>query len=75
MHSAFALCITVDNDVEVIPIINKVDLPSCDIEATKKEIESVLGFDCTDIPCISAKTGEHVEDVLEAIAAYIKELF
>ena len=59
--------LALDNDVEVIPIINKVDLPSCDIDATKKEIESILGFDCSDIPCISAKTGQGVDDVLEAI--------
>ena len=59
--------LALDNDVEVIPVINKVDLASCDIENTKKEIESILGFDCSDVPCISAKTGLNVEDVLEAI--------
>ena len=59
--------LALDNDVEVIPVINKVDLPSCDVENTKKEIESILGFDCSDIPCISAKTGLNIEDVLEAI--------
>ena len=52
--------LALDNDLEILPVINK-------IERTKKEIEDVIGLDCSDIPCISAKTGLNVEDVLESI--------
>ena len=59
--------LALDNDLEILPVINKIDLPSADVERTKKEIEDVIGLDCSDIPCISAKTGLNVEDVLESI--------
>ena len=59
--------LALDNDLEILPVINKIDLPSADIERTKKEIEEVIGLDCSDVPCISAKTGLNVEDVLEGI--------
>ena len=52
---------------EVIPILNKIDLPASDIEKTKKEIEDVVGIDTSNaIPC-SGKTGEGIDDILEAI--------
>ena len=63
--------LALDNDLEILPVINKIDLPSADIERTKKEIEDVIGLDCTDAPCISAKTGQNVEDVLEGIVKYL----
>ncbi|MBR5755383.1 MAG: translation elongation factor 4 [Erysipelotrichaceae bacterium] len=59
--------LALDNDLEIIPVINKIDLPSADIEKTKREIEDIIGLDCGDAPCISAKTGQNVTDVLEAI--------
>lgn len=59
--------LALDNDLEILPVINKIDLPSADVERTKKDIEDVIGLDCSDIPCISAKTGLNVEDVLESI--------
>ena len=59
--------LALDNDLEILPVINKVDLPSADIDRTKKEIEDIIGLDCTNAPCISAKTGLNVEDVLEGI--------
>ncbi|ATZ16200.1 GTP-binding protein LepA [Entomoplasma freundtii] len=59
--------LALENDLEIIPVINKVDLPSADVERTKQEIEQVIGLDCQDAPLISAKTGLNVEDVLEAI--------
>ncbi len=59
--------LALDNDLEILPVINKIDLPSADIERTKKEIEEVIGLDCSNVPCISAKTGLNVEDVLEGI--------
>ncbi|MBQ5804165.1 MAG: translation elongation factor 4 [Erysipelotrichaceae bacterium] len=63
--------LALDNDLEIMPVINKIDLPSADIERTKKEIEEVIGLDCSDAPCISAKTGQNVEDVLEGIVKYL----
>ena len=63
--------LALDNDLEILPVINKIDLPSADIERTKKEIEDIIGLDCSDAPCISAKTGLNVEDVLEAIVKYL----
>ncbi|ATG97585.1 translation elongation factor 4 [Mesoplasma lactucae] len=63
--------LALDNDLEIIPVINKVDLPSADVERTKEQIENIIGLDTTDAPEISAKTGLNVEDVLEAIVAKI----
>lgn len=63
--------LALDNDLEILPVINKIDLPSADIEKTKKEIEDIIGLDCSNAPCISAKTGLNVEDVLEAIVKYL----
>lgn len=59
--------LALENDLEIIPVINKVDLPSADVDKVKHEIEDVLGIDCSDAPCISAKTGLNVDQVLEAI--------
>jgi len=63
--------LALDNDLEILPVINKIDLPSADVERTKKEIEDVIGLDCSNAPCISAKTGENVVDVLEGIVNYL----
>lgn len=57
----------IDNDHEVIPVLNKIDLPAADIEKTKEEIENVIGISASDAILISAKTGLGVKDVLEAI--------
>ena len=54
-------------DHEVIPILNKIDLPASDIEKTKKEIEDVVGIDTTNAISCSGKTGEGIDDILEAI--------
>ena len=59
--------LALDNDLEILPVINKVDLPSADTDKVKKEIEDIIGLDCSDAPCISAKTGLNVDQVLEAI--------
>ena len=59
--------LALDHDLEVFPVINKIDLPSADPEACAKEIEDVIGIEAMDAPRISAKTGQNVEDVLEAI--------
>ena len=60
-----------DHDLEIIPVINKIDLPSAQPEVVRKEIEDVIGLDASYAPCISAKTGLNVEDVLEAIVQHI----
>ena len=63
--------LALEHDLEIVPVINKIDLPSADIERARTEIEETVGLDATDaIPC-SAKTGEGVEDILEAIVKKI----
>jgi GTP-binding protein LepA len=59
--------LALDNDLEVVPIINKIDLPSARPEEIKTEIEDVIGIEAHDAPLVSAKTGLNIEDVLEAI--------
>ena len=63
--------LALDNDLEIIPVINKIDLASADVEGTKKEIEDVIGIPCDDVPLVSAKEGINIEDVLEAIVKKI----
>ncbi len=63
--------LAVENDLEILPVINKIDLASADIEGTKKEIEDIIGIDCENAPLISAKSGLNVEDVLEGIVKYL----
>ena len=60
-----------DHDLEVIPVINKVDLPSAEPERVINEIEDVIGLEAQDAPLISAKTGLNVEQVLEQVVAKI----
>nr|WP_298476371.1 translation elongation factor 4 [uncultured Oribacterium sp.] len=59
--------LALDHDLEIIPVINKVDLPSADPELVAHEIEDVIGIEAIDAPRISAKTGLNVEEVLEAV--------
>ena len=59
--------LALDNDLEIIPVINKIDLPSAQPDVVKKEIEDVIGLPADEAPLISAKSGLNVEDVLEAI--------
>ncbi|SDQ21999.1 GTP-binding protein LepA [Pseudoxanthomonas sp. CF125] len=67
-----ANCYTaVEQGLEVVPVINKIDLPTADIEKVKAEIEAVIGIDAEDAVAISAKTGLNVVDVLEAIVKRI----
>ena len=63
--------LAIDNNLEIIPVINKIDLPSADPDKVKKEIEDVIGLPAMDAPCISAKEGLNIEDVLEKV---IKEV-
>ncbi|MEL6664608.1 MAG: translation elongation factor 4 [Pseudomonadota bacterium] len=57
----------IDQDHEIVPVLNKIDLPAADPEAVKAEIEDIIGLDASDAVEISAKTGIGIEDVLEAI--------
>ncbi|MEG0772380.1 translation elongation factor 4 [Clostridium sp.] len=59
--------LALDHDLEIAPVINKIDLPSARPEEVKKEIEDVIGIDASDAPLISAKTGLNIEDVLESV--------
>ena len=61
--------LALDHDLEILPVINKIDLPSADPDKVAAEIEDVIGLDCEDCPRISAKTGENVEAVLEQICS------
>lgn len=59
--------LALDNDLEIIPVINKIDLPSARPDEVKKEIEDVIGLDASDAPLISAKEGLNIEQVLDDI--------
>ena len=61
------LYLAVDNDLEILPVINKIDLPSANIEETKKEIEEVIGLPSDNVPLISAKEGTNIKQVLDSI--------
>ncbi|KPU27922.1 GTP-binding protein LepA [Caloranaerobacter sp. TR13] len=63
--------LALEQDLEIIPVINKIDLPSARPEEIKREIEDVIGLDCEDAPMISAKEGLNIEDVLESIVKKI----
>jgi GTP-binding protein LepA len=58
-------------DLEIIPVLNKIDLPTSDVEAAKQEIEEIIGIDASDAILVSGKTGEGVPELLEAIIARI----
>ena len=59
--------LALDHNLEIVPIINKIDLPAADPERVAHEVEDVIGIPCLDAPRVSAKTGENVESVLEKI--------
>lgn len=59
--------LALDNDLEILPVINKIDLPSADPERVKKEIEDVIGLDAENAPLISAKDGINIKDVLDMV--------
>ncbi|MDE7464138.1 MAG: translation elongation factor 4, partial [Clostridiales bacterium] len=59
--------LALDNDLEIVPVINKIDLPAARPEAVKQEIEDVIGLPADDAPCISAKDGLNIDDVLRAV--------
>ncbi len=63
--------LALENDLEIVPVINKIDLQSAQIEETKKEIEDVIGLVAEDCPCVSAKEGTNIRDILESVVKLI----
>ena len=63
--------LAIDNDIEIVPVLNKMDLASADIERVTTEIEEIIGLDTTDALAISAKEGKGIDEVLEAVVARI----
>ena len=63
--------LAVEHGLEIVPVINKIDLPSADPERVRTEIEDIIGIDASYAPLISAKQGLNIEEVLEAIVRYI----
>ena len=61
----------IEQNLEIIPVINKIDLPSADVERVKQEIEEILGIDCSMAIPVSAKTGQGIDEVLEAIVEFV----
>jgi len=59
--------LAIDNDLEILPVINKIDLASADVEKTRNEIEDIIGIPASECPAVSAKCGLNIEDVLEKI--------
>ena len=59
--------LALDHDLDILPVINKIDLPAADPERVASEVEDVIGIPCMDAPRVSAKTGENVDEVLEYI--------
>ncbi len=62
--------LALENNLEILPVINKIDLPSARVDEAKKEIEDVIGLDASYAPCVSAKDGTNIDDLLEAIVRY-----
>lgn len=63
--------IALENNLEIIPVINKIDLASADIEKVKHEIEHIIGIDCKNAVCVSAKTGQGIKELIERIITQI----
>ena len=60
-----------DNDLEILPVINKIDLPAADPERVRQEIEDVIGIDASEAVLASAKAGIGIEEILEQIVEYV----
>lgn len=63
--------LALENDLEIIPVLNKIDLPAADPDRVAQEIEDTIGLDCTDIVHASAKAGIGIEDILESVIAKV----
>ena len=63
--------LAIDNDLEILPVINKIDLPSADIAGCRREIEDIIGLDASDVPAVSAKDGANIGEMLEQVVAVL----
>ena len=63
--------LAIDNNLEILPVINKIDLPSADVETARKEIEEIIGLDAENAPAVSAKEGTNIKQVLDQIIEQI----
>ncbi len=63
--------LALDHNLEIIPVINKIDLPSADVEAVRKEIEDIIGLDAKDAPAVSAKEGINIRAILEQVVKLV----
>ena len=63
--------LAIDNDLEILPVINKIDLASADVDGARREIEDIIGIPAEDCPAVSAKNGINIEDVLEQVVTAI----
>jgi len=63
--------LALENDLEIIPVLNKIDLPAAEPDRVAEEIEDTIGLDCTDIVHASAKSGIGIEDILESIVQMV----
>ena len=63
--------LALENELEVVPVLNKIDLPGADVTRAAQEVESTIGLDCTDALAVSAKTGVGVHEILEGIVARV----
>ncbi len=63
--------LALDHDLELVPVINKIDLPAADPDRVANEVEEVIGLPCDEAPRVSAKTGENIEQVLESIVSLV----
>lgn len=64
--------LAVDNDLMIIPVINKIDLPSADIALAKQEIETKIGLSTNDVVCVSGKTGAGIDEMLEKVVELVR---
>src|SRR5262245_10934822 len=64
--------LALDNNLDIIPVLNKIDLPSADVDRTKREIEDVIGLDCSGAIPASAKTGLGIKEILEAVVTRVR---
>jgi GTP-binding protein LepA len=63
--------LAINNDLEIIPVFNKIDLPSADVERARREVEEVIGLSCDHAVAASAKTGEGIHEILEAVVQHV----
>jgi GTP-binding protein LepA len=63
--------LAIENDLAIIPVFNKIDLPSADIDRARREVEDVIGLDCSDAIAASAKTGQGIREILEAVVKVV----